>query len=63
MRKRSSSILAVYNMLKELEKEKTKNPNAQTYQRLFERLCKNHLTGKVRERQKTNGKNKDKEHL
>jgi len=49
MRKRSSAILAVYNMLKELEKEKTKNPNAQTYQRLFEKLCKNHLTGEVRE--------------
>jgi hypothetical protein len=74
-------------MLKELEKEKTKNPHAQIYQRLrqlfpdlptkyidsavykakqyptgkpvvfggkglFEKLCKNHLTGKLRERLK-----------
>jgi IS605 OrfB family transposase len=73
-----------YNMLKELEEEKTTNPHAQIYQklrqlfpelptkyidsaiykakqypkdkivvfggkRLFEKLCKNHLTGKVRE--------------
>jgi hypothetical protein len=76
-----------YNMLKELEKEKAKNPHSQIYQRLrqlfpdlptkyidsaiykakqypkdkivvfggkrlFEKLCKNHLTGKVRERLK-----------
>jgi len=74
-------------MLKELEKEKTRNPHAQIYQRLrqlfpelptkyidsaiykakqyptdkpvvfggrrlFEKLCKNHLTGKARERLK-----------
>jgi IS605 OrfB family transposase len=84
MRKQSSAIRTAYNMLKELEKEKTKNPHAQIYQRLrqlfpelptryidsaiykakqyptdrpvvfggkrlFEKLCKNHLTGKVRE--------------
>jgi len=84
MRKQSSAIRVAYNMLKELEKEKTKNPHAQIYQRLrqlfpdlptkyidsaiykakqyptdkavvfggrrlFERLCKNRLTGKVRE--------------
>jgi IS605 OrfB family transposase len=84
MRKQSSAIRVAYNMLKELEKEKTKNPHAQIYQRLrqlfpelptkyidsamdkakqyptdkpvvfggkrlFEKLCKNHLTGKVRE--------------
>jgi IS605 OrfB family transposase len=84
MRKQSSAIRVAYNMLKELEKEKTKNPDAQIYQRLrqlfpdlptkyidsaiykakqyptdkpvvfggrglFEKLCKNHLTGKVRE--------------
>ncbi len=87
MRKQSSAIRVAYNMLKELEKEKTKNPHAQIYQRLrqlfpelptryidsaiykakqypkdktvvfggkrlFERLCKNHLTGEVRERLK-----------
>jgi IS605 OrfB family transposase len=87
MRKQSSAIRMAYNMLKELEKEKTKNPHAQIYQRLrqlfpdlptkyidsaiykakqyptdkpvvfggkrlFERLCKNHLTGKVREKLK-----------
>jgi IS605 OrfB family transposase len=87
MRKQSSAIRVVYNMLKELEKEKTKNPHAQIYhrlrqlfpelptkyidsaiykakqyptdkpvvfggKRLFEKLCKNHLTGKVRERLK-----------
>jgi IS605 OrfB family transposase len=87
MRKQSSAIHVAYNMLKELEKEKTKNPHAQIYQRLkqlfpdlptkyidsaiykakqyptdkpvvfggkrlFERLCKNHLTGKVREKLK-----------
>ena len=87
MRKQSSAIRVAYNMLKELEKEKTKNPRAQIYQRLrqlfpdlptkyidsaiykakqypadkpvvfggkrlFEKLCKNHLTGKVRERLK-----------
>jgi len=84
MRKQSSAIRVAYNMLKELEKEKAKNPHAQIYQRLrqlfpelptkyidsaiykakqyptdkpvvfggkilFEKLCKNHLTGKVRE--------------
>jgi len=87
MRKQSSAIRVAYNMLKELEKEKTKNPHAQIYQRLrqlfpdlptkyidsaiykakqyptdkpvvfggkrlFEKLCKNHLTGKVREKLK-----------
>jgi IS605 OrfB family transposase len=80
----SSAIRVAYNMLKELEKEKTKNSHAQIYQRLrqlfpelptkyidsaiykakqyptdkpvvfggrrlFEKLCKNHPTGKVRE--------------
>ncbi len=84
MRKQSSAIRTAYNMLKELEKEKTKKPHAQIYQRLrqlfpdlptkyidsaiykakqypidkpvvfggkrlFEKLCKNHLTGKARE--------------
>jgi IS605 OrfB family transposase len=84
MRKQSSAIRVAYNMLRELEKEKTKNPHSQIYQRLrqlfpelptkyidsaiykakqyptdkpvvfggkrlFEKLCKNHLTGKVRE--------------
>ena len=34
MRKQSSAIRMAYNMLKELEKEKTKNPHAQIYQRL-----------------------------
>jgi IS605 OrfB family transposase len=87
MRKQSSAIRAAYNMLKELEKEKTKNPHAQIYQRLrqlfpelptryidsaiykakqyptdkpvvfggkrlFEKLCKNHLSGKAREKLK-----------
>jgi IS605 OrfB family transposase len=87
MRKQSSAIRVAYNMLRELEKEKTKNPHAQIYhrlrqlfpelptkyidsaiykakqyptskpvvfggKRLFEKLCKNHLTGKVRERLK-----------
>jgi IS605 OrfB family transposase len=87
MRMQSSAIRVAYNMLKELEKEKTKNPHAQIYQRLrqlfpelptkyidsaiykakqyptdkpvvfggkrlFEKLCKNHLTGKLRERLK-----------
>jgi IS605 OrfB family transposase len=87
MRKQSSAIRVAYNMLKELEKEKTKNPHIQIYQRLrqlfpelptkyidsaiykakqyptdkpvvfggkrlFEKLCKNHLTGKLRERLK-----------
>jgi len=80
----SSAIRVAYNMLKELEREKTKNPHAQIYhrlrqpfpelptkyidsamdkvkqypkdkivvfggKRLFEKLCKNHLTGKARE--------------
>ncbi len=84
MRKQSSAIRVAYNMLRELEKEKTKNPHSQIYnrlrqlfpdmptkyidsaiykakqyptgkpvvfggKRLFEKLCKNHLTGKVRE--------------
>jgi IS605 OrfB family transposase len=83
MRKQSSAIRIACNMLKELEKEKTKNPNAQIYhrlrqlfpelptkyidsaiykakqyptdkpvvfggKRLFEKLCKKHLTGKAR---------------
>jgi IS605 OrfB family transposase len=87
MRKQSSAIRVAYNMLKELEKEKTKNPHAQIYQRLrqlfpdlptkyvdsaiykakqyptdkpvvfggkklFEKLCKNHISGKVREKLK-----------
>jgi IS605 OrfB family transposase len=87
MRKQSSAIRIAYNMLKELEKEKGKNPHAQIYQRLrqlfpelptkyidsaiykakqyptdksvvfggkrlFEKLCKNHLMGKERERLK-----------
>ncbi len=85
MRMQSSAIRTAYNMLKELEKEKTKNPHAQIYQRLrklfpdlpsryidsaiykakqyptdkpvvfggkrlFEKLCKNHLSGKAREK-------------
>ncbi|MFZ8785761.1 hypothetical protein [Thermocrinis sp.] len=84
MRMQSSAIRVAYNMLKELEKEKTKNPHIQIYhrlrqlfsdlptryidsaiykakqyptdksvvfggKRLFEKLCKNHLTGKARE--------------
>jgi len=87
MRKQSSAIRVAYNMLKKLEKEKTKNPHAQIYQRLrqlfpdlptkyidsaiykakqyptdrpvvfggkrlFEKLCKNHLSGKAREKLK-----------
>jgi len=87
MRKQSSAIRIAYNMLKELEEEKTKKPHTQIYhklrqifprlptkyidsaihkakqyptdkpvifggKRLFEKLCKNHLTGKVRERLK-----------
>ncbi len=87
MRRQSSAIRVAYNMLKRLEKEKTKNPHAQIYhrlrqlfpelptryidsaiykakqyptdkpvvfggRRLFEKLCKNHLTGKLRERLK-----------
>jgi transposase, IS605 OrfB family, central region len=87
MRKQSSAIRTAYNMLRELEKEKTKNPHAQIYQRLrrlfpelptkyidsaiykakqyptnkpvvfggkrlFEKLCKNNLTGKAREKLK-----------
>jgi IS605 OrfB family transposase len=87
MRKQSSAIRTAYNMLRELEKEKTKNPHAQIYQRLrqlfpelptkyidsaiykakqyptdkpvvfggkrlFEKLCKNHFTGKLREKLK-----------
>ena len=69
MRKQSSAVCVAYNMLKELEKEKTKNLYAQIYQRLrqlfpdkpvvfggrrlFEKLCKNHLSGKAREKLKT----------
>ena len=34
MRKQSSTIRVAYNMLIELEKEKTKNPHAQIYYRL-----------------------------
>jgi IS605 OrfB family transposase len=84
MRKQSSAIRIAYNMLKELEKEKTRSSHTQIYhrlrqlfpelptkyidsaiykarqyptdklvvfggERLFEKLCKNHLTGKVRE--------------
>jgi IS605 OrfB family transposase len=87
MRKQSSAIRVAYNMLKELEKEKTKNLHSQIYhrlrqlfpdlptkyidsaiykakqyptdkpvvfggRRLFEKLCKNHLTGKAREKLK-----------
>jgi IS605 OrfB family transposase len=87
MRKQSSAIRVAYNMLKELEKEKTRNLHAQIYhglrqlfpelptkyidsaiykakqyptdkpvvfgsKRLFEKLCKNHLTGKAREKLK-----------
>jgi IS605 OrfB family transposase len=87
MRKQSSAIRTAYNMLKELGKEKTRNPHTQIYQRLrklfpelptkyidsaiykakqyptdkpvvfgskrlFEKLCKNHLTGKAREKLK-----------
>jgi IS605 OrfB family transposase len=87
MLKQSSAIRVAYNILKELEKEKTKNPHSQIYHRLrqlfpdlptkyidsaiykakqypkdkivvfggkrfFEKLCKNHLTGKVREKLK-----------
>jgi len=33
MRKQSLAIRVAYNMSKELEKEKTKNPHAQIYQR------------------------------
>jgi IS605 OrfB family transposase len=87
MRKQSSAIRVAYNMLKELEKEKARNPHAQIYhrlrqlfpdlptkyidsaiykakqyptdkpvvfggKRLFEKLCKNHLSGKAREKLK-----------
>jgi len=87
MRKQSSAIRTAYNMLKELGKEKTRNPHAQIYHRLrqlfpdlptkhtdsaiykakqyptdkpvvfggrrpSERLCKNHHTGKAREKLK-----------
>jgi IS605 OrfB family transposase len=87
MRMQSSATRVAYNMLKELEKEKTRNPHAQIYQRLrqlfpelptkyidsaiykakqyptdkpvvfggrrlFEKLCKNHLSGKAREKLK-----------
>ncbi len=87
MRKQSSAIRTAYSMLRELEKEKTKNPYIKIYhrlrqlfpelstkyidsaiykakqypknkivafgsKRLFEKLCKNHLTGKLRERLK-----------
>jgi IS605 OrfB family transposase len=87
MRKQSSAIRVAYNMLKELEKEETKNTHSQIYhrlrqlfpdlptkyidsaiykakqyptdksvvfggKRLFEKLCKNHLSGKAREKLK-----------
>ncbi len=87
MHKQSSAIRVAYNTLKDLEKEKTKNPYIQIYhrlrqlfpelptryidsaiykakqyptckpvvfggKRLFEKLCKNHLTGKAREKLK-----------
>lgn len=87
MRKQSSAIRTAYSMLRELEKEKTRNLHAQIYhrlrqlfpelptkyidsaiykakqypknkivvfgsKRLFEKLCKNHLTGKAREKLK-----------
>ena len=87
MHRQSSAIRVAYNMLKELEKEKTRSPHAQIYQRLrqlfpelptkyidsaiykakqyptdkpvvfggkrlFEKLCKNHLSGKAREKLK-----------
>ncbi|MFZ8859078.1 MAG: IS200/IS605 family accessory protein TnpB-related protein [Thermocrinis sp.] len=87
MRMQSSAIRVAYNMLKELEKGKAKNPHVQIYhrlkqpfpdlptkyidsaiykakqyptykpvvfggRRLFEKLCKNHLTGKAREKLK-----------
>ena len=87
MRKQSSAIRLAYNMLRDLEKDKTKNLYARIYQRikhlfpelptkyidsaiykakqyptdkpvvsggkrLFEKLCKNHLVGKARERLK-----------
>jgi predicted transposase len=87
MRKQSSAIRVAYNMLKDLEKEETKNPHAQIYRRLrqlfpelptkyidsaiykakqyptdkpvvfggrrlFEKLCKNHISGKAREKLK-----------
>ncbi|MFZ8860032.1 MAG: IS200/IS605 family accessory protein TnpB-related protein [Thermocrinis sp.] len=87
MRKQSSAIRVAYNMLKDLEKEKTKNPHAQIYHRLrqlfpelptkyidsamykakqyptdkpvvfggkklFEKLCKNYISGKAREKLK-----------
>jgi len=87
MCKQSSAIRVAYNMLRELEKEKTKNPHVQIYhrlkqlfpelptkyidsaiykakqyptdkpvvfggKRLFEKLCKNHLTGKAKEKLK-----------
>jgi len=87
MHRQSSAIRIAYNMLRDLEKEKTRNPHAQIYhrlrqlfpdlptkyidsaiykakqyptdkpvvfggKRLFEKLCKNHLTGKAREKLK-----------
>ncbi len=87
MRRQSSAIRTAYNMLKKLEKEKTRNPHTQIYhrlrqlfpelptkyidsaiykakqyptdkpivfggRRLFEKLCKNHLSGKAREKLK-----------
>jgi IS605 OrfB family transposase len=91
MRKQSSAIRIAYNMLRELEKEKTKNTHTQIYHRLrqlfpelptkyidsaiykakqyptdkpvvfggirlFEKLCINHLSGKVREKLKNQWK-------
>jgi IS605 OrfB family transposase len=87
MRKQSSAIRTAYNVLRDLEKEKTRNPHAQIYRRLrqlfpelptkyidsaiykakqyptdkpvvfggrrlFEKLCKNHISGKAREKLK-----------
>jgi IS605 OrfB family transposase len=87
IRKQSSAIRVAYNILKELEKEKTRNPHTQIYhrlkqlfpelptkyidsaiykakqyptdkpvlfggKRLFEKLCKKHLSGKAREKLK-----------
>jgi len=91
MRKQSSAIRTAYNMLRELKKEKIRNPHAQIYhrlrqlfpelptryidsaiykakqyptdkpvvfggKRLFEKLCKNHLSGKAREKLKNQWK-------
>jgi hypothetical protein len=52
MHKRSPRHPCDIQHAKRVRKGKGKKTHAQTYQRLFEKLCKNHLTGKVRERQK-----------